>query len=196
MTTRPFALLALLALSGGCADDANRPSGEGGAAQAIGGALPGAPADSEVAAIRPGVPLDRLLDADADDEDVLADLQAPRSERADATPNAHVPGQTDTVRTYVYDGLRIESYEVAGGRTFVRRVDVTDGEYETGTGLSVGASRERIEAALGTPFQEDGEVAAYLTGPEPTPTTVEVEYARDGEGTERATAISWIPYLD
>lgn len=200
MTLRLLSLLLAVALASGCADDPDRapadvPSPDPATASqpSTPPADPDAPPAPEV---RPGVRLDRILAERSDDAAFLADLRPPRSRRAEPTPNQYVEGQTDTVRTYVYDGLRIEAYEVSGGRTFLRRIDVTSGEYGTASGLAVGETRADIEAILGTPFQEDGEVAAYLTGPEPTPTTVEVEYEPDEDGTERAVAISWIPYLD
>ncbi len=146
--------------------------------------------------MRPGVSLDRLLASRSDDADVLADLRAPRSVHVEPTPNDFVDSQMDTVRTYIYDGLQIEAYEVAEGRTFIRRIDVIGGDYGTASGLALGETRVQIERVLGIPFQEDGNVAAYQTGDELTPLTVEVEYEEDIDGTQRATAISWIPYLD
>ena len=144
---------------------------------------------------QPGVSLDQILAERGDDAAFLADLRPPRSQSAKPTPNEYVQGQTDTVRTYVYDGLQIEAYEVSEGRTFIRRVDVTSGDYGTSSGLSVGETRAALESVLGTPIEEEGGVA-YLTGSEPTPTTVEVEYEPDESGAERATVIRWIPYLD
>ncbi len=189
--------LLLIALAGGCADDADPSVSTAGEFRSSTRAPAPAAEDERVAMeVRPGVGLDRLLAEREDDAAFLAGLQAPRTQHAEPAPNEYVEGQVDTVRTYVYDDLRIEVYEVADGRAFIQRVDVTGGDYGTASGLSVGETRDQIEAILGIPFQEDGNVAAYLTGPEPTPTTVEVEYAADRDGTTRATAISWIPYLD
>ena len=186
MTPRFVVFLLVIGCLGGCADETD-------SSVSTAGEVTSAPDSSSpplqqeeppVPDVRPGVSLDRLVNPRTDDSAVLAQLQPPRTVRAEPTPNRHVQGQTDTVRTYVYDGLEIEAYEISGG------------SYGTASGLSVGEAREQIESVLGIPFQEDGNVAAYTTGDEPTPMTVEVEYETDAEGTERATAISWIPYLD
>lgn len=146
--------------------------------------------------VRPGVPLDRLLSPRDNDGAVVAGLRSPREQRAEAEPNRHVQGQVDTVRTYVYDGMVIETYEVTGGPTFIQRVTATGTGYGTASGVAVGALRSDVEAALGPPVQEDAGVVVYETGDRATPTTVTVRYEPDERGRPRAFEITWRPYLD
>jgi len=199
MLVRFASLLALLLGTAACVGDADDAAvashvPEASASRPV--AVPSDPDAPPAADVRPGVRLDRILAEREDDADLLTDLRAPRTQRTEPVPNEYVEGQVDTVRTYVYDGLRIEAYEVAGGRTFIRRVDVTDGSYGTASGLSVGETRETIERVLGRPVRDGGRVVVYEAGPEPTPTSVEVTYEPDEAGTPRASAISWLPYLD
>ena len=146
--------------------------------------------------VRPGVRLDRILAAHGDTGAFLAGLRPPRSTRTEPVENEHVAGQVDTVRTHVYDGLRIEAYEVAGGPTFVQAVTVTGGGYGTASGLAVGESRADLEAVLGPPVRQGGAAVVYETGDGATPTAVEVRYGPDADGTPRASEITWRPTLD
>ena len=186
--SRP-ALAALLALAG-CAEAADpappRPEAR---------AEP-APASQS----RPGVSLDRLLAIHDDEAAFLQSLAPPRSERAEPVENEFIAGQIDTVRTRVYDGLRVEAYEVTDGPQFVQSVTVTDGGYGTSDGVAVGETRAALEAVLGPPATGPdvgrGGAVVYQTGAGPAPTTVEVVYEPDAGGVERASEITWRPYLD
>ena len=151
--------------------------------------------------IRPGASLDRILAIHDDDEAFLATLRAPRAVRAEPVANEYVEGQVDTLRTRVYDGLSITAYEVTGGPTFIQSVTVSGEGYGTQGGLSPGETREDIEAVLGRPINEvgqsgEGGAVLYETDSGPAPTTVEVRYEPDGDGTDRASEITWRPYLD
>ena len=141
--------------------------------------------------IRPGVRLDRLLAAQGDAAPVLGVMRAPRSQRAAPVANRHVEGQVDTVVTWTYDGLELETYEVAGGPTLIRRVVVTEATYGTADGLSVGETRASLEAVLGPAEAEAAEVASYRVDAGAMPVTVDVTYAPDDDGVERATRIDW-----
>ena len=144
--------------------------------------------------VRPGVRLDALLTLDG--EVLKSRLRAPREVRTEATENRYVADQVDTVRTYVYDGLELELYDVTDGPAFVRRLAITGGDYGTSDGLSVGTPRDEMEATLGPPIDETGGTVTYTTGAEPTPTLVEVLYEADADGVARASEIVWLPYVD
>lgn len=175
MTRPPFLLLSALLPLAGCADDTTPRA---------------APELSPSVEVRPGVRLDRLLAARGDAAPLVAVMRAPRSRRAEAVANVHVAGQTDSVVTLVYDGLAVEAWVAAGGPTLIRRVAVTEGTYGTVDGLSVGEARADVEAVLGRPTRQAAGVVSYVLGG-PLPTTVEVRYAPDGDGTERAAEIVW-----
>lgn len=146
--------------------------------------------------VRPGASLDRLLADRGDDGPMLSDLRAPRSLTAEPVENRHVAGQVDTVRTWTYDGLVIEAYEVSGGPTFIQRVAVTGVDYGTASGLAVDEPRAALEAVLGPPVEETGATAVYETGDPAAPTVVEVVYEPDERGQPRAAQITWRPYVD
>ena len=158
------------------------------------------PASAPAPQVRPGVSLDRLLAAHDDPTAFLQTLRPPRSERAEPVQNEYVAGQTDTVRTRVYDGLRVRAYEVTDGPAFVQSVTVTGDGYGTSDGVAVGETRAALEAVLGPPVAGlaagRGGAVVYQTGAGPAPTTVDVTYEPDAGGTERATEITWRPYLD
>ena len=158
------------------------------------------PAPAPRPAVRPGVSLDRLLAVHDDPAAFLETLRPPRSVRAEPVENEYIAGQTDTVRTRVYDGLRLRTYEVTDGPVFVQSVTVTGTGYGTSGGAAVGETRAALEAVLGPPITgpDAGRAGAvvYQTGSGPAPTTVEVTYEPDAGGTERASEIVWRPYLD
>ena len=156
---------------------------------------PPAPEEPVSLAVRPGVGLDRILAPRDDDAALLARLRPARSASARPVANEYVAGQVDSVRTYVYDGLVLDAYEVSGGRSFVQRVAVTGGDYGTADGLAVGETRADLEAVLGAPAR-GGRVSTYDTGSGPTPTLVEVTYEPDESGVDRAVEVVWRPYLD
>lgn len=200
MRSVPLALAVLLAA---CASE-GPPDSEG---PSVGGAQGGleAPDTAGAAApenerpavsVRPGVRLDGLLAPAEGAEALLGRLRDPRDLRLEPVANRHVEGQTDTVRTYVYDGLELEVYDVTDGPAFVQRLSVTGGEYGTADGVSVGESRTDLEAALGAPVEEEGASVWYEVGGGPAPTPVEVVYEPDAGGVERATQITWRPYVD
>ena len=140
--------------------------------------------------VRPGVRLDRLLAARGDATPVLDVMRAPRDRHAEAVANRHVEGQTDSLVTWVYDGLTLEIYAVTAGPAFVRRVVVTRGMYGTSDGLSVGEPRASMEETLGRPSAEVPGAVSYRLGGE-TPVFVDVTYAPDDDGVERAARIAW-----
>lgn len=147
-----------------------------------------------VATAEPGISVDDLLESREDYAAVLARLGTPREETAEPIANIHVEGQQDMVRTYVFDGLRIETYEVAGGPTLVREVQATDPRFRSAEGVGPGVSRASIEAALGPPVDEaaDGPYYEIRQFPDdPTPIRVHVVY----EG-ETARQVTWYPYID
>ena len=142
--------------------------------------------------VRPGVRIDRILAASGDLSSVLDRLRPPRARRADPVSNRHVAGQIDTLRTWRYDGLDLEIYQTADGRSLLQRLAVTSGTYGTSDGLSVGEARGDLEGVLGPPASERGAEATYRIG-EPMPTVIRVVYDFDEDGIERAFSIEWRP---
>ena len=134
--------------------------------------------------------LDPALDTPA----LLARLDEPRRIETEAVENRHVPGQVDTLRTYVYDGLALTVYDVAGGGALLQEVRVTDEGYTTAGGLGVGSRREAIEAAYPNSVGAEGGTVTYeraASPDDPTPETLRVRY--DGD---RAAELVWSFYVD
>ncbi len=193
---RPLAVVLAFSMLSGCGGDASGAEGDDPAVE-----RPTTPTDASLptADVRPGASLDRILVERPDDGAFLDALRPPRVRLTEPVENRYVEGQVDSVVTLVYDGLGIEAYEVTGGRTFVRRLAVTDGSYGTDSGLSVGEARDDLEAVLGPPVAVAGDIVTYQdaeTVAEPEPPRVEITYEPDLDGVERATQIVWIPYLD
>ena len=141
--------------------------------------------------LRPGVRLDRLLAASGDAQPVLDAMRPPRTREAVPVANAHVEGQVDSVVTWTYDGLAVEAHAVTGGPTLVRRVVATESAYGTLNGVSVGETRANLEDILGEASAEAGGVASYLADAAEMPTFVDVVYAPDDDGVDRAVRIAW-----
>ncbi|WP_420454537.1 hypothetical protein [Rubrivirga sp.] len=151
--------------------------------------------DAPARDVRPGVRLDRILAASSDAAALVESLRPPRGQRAEPVANRHVAGQVDTVRTWAYDGLALEIYDVTGGPALVQRLTVTSGAYGTADGLAVGETRTALEETLGRAVSEADRVATYeLDGA--LPTTVRVTYEPDREGVPRASTIEWRPPVE
>lgn len=158
-----------------------------------------APADTAqaAAATRPGIPLPELLAAGFDPPAgagslaVLDRLAPPLRVEAEAVPNRHVRGQMDTLRTYVYDGLRFRVYAVSGSnKEILQGVTVTGRAYTTRDGLRVGNHRTEVEAALGPPARMEDRTAVYEFG-EAAPTRLRVDYRSDV-----VEQLEWSFYVD
>jgi len=150
--------------------------------------------DPRLEGFRPGVSLAELLDPALDTPALLARLDEPRRIETEAVENRHVPGQVDTLRTYVYDGLALTVYDVAGGGALLQEVRVTDEGYTTAGGLGVGSRREAIEAAYPNSVGAEGGTVTYeraASPDDPTPETLRVRY--DGD---RAAELVWSFYVD
>lgn len=185
---RRFALfLAVLALAA-CEASENVPS--------PGAPLPDSTATTDPAfsggarADGPGLSLPALVDAAGTDG--LPDRLAP-PQREEATPqtNRHDPGQTDTLRTFYYDGLHVTFYDVTGGGMLLQSIDVTSDAYATDEGFRVGSPRSAVEAALGAPERTEDGAAVYTVGDGPTPPALHVRY--DGD---TVAALAYRFYVD
>lgn len=148
-------------------------------------------------ATRPGIPLPELLAAGFDpppgvDSLAMLDrLAPPLRVEAEAVPNRHVRGQMDTLRTYVYDGLRFHVYAVSGSnKEILQGVTVTGSAYTTRDGLRVGSHRTEVEVALGPPARMEDRTAVYEFG-QAAPTRLRIDYHSDV--VER---LEWSFYVD
>lgn len=148
---------------------------------------------------RPNVALPTLLEnAYQRDDDgslsILDRLGEPQRVTREPVENRHVPGQTDTLRTLVFDGLEMEVYAVTGGKEILQEVRVTGEGYETAEGLGVGSSRAAVRDVLGTPARTEGATVTYeiASGPDdPTSTQLHIRY--DGD---RVASMVWSYYVD
>lgn len=139
---------------------------------------------------------DLLHLAASDAEALLRRLQEPTRAETEPVENRHVPGQIDTLRTLVYDGLRIQLYEVAdgSGRRLVQEVTVTGEGYATAEGLGVGSTRAEVREALGEPLYAEADALGYEvqeSPDDPTPALLHVEFQE-----ERVAALRWSLYVD
>jgi len=139
--------------------------------------------------------LDRAHERNADGSLALLDrLGEPERVETEPIENRHVPGQIDTLRTLVFDGLAVEVYAVADGKELLQEVRVTGPEYETAEGLGVGSTRSAVREALGAPVRTEGDTVTYEvpeSPDDPTPTQLHVRY--DGD---RVAAMTWSYYVD
>lgn len=150
-------------------------------------------------AVRPDLALPQILDRTDERTDdgslVLLDrLGEPRRVETEPVENRHVPGQTDTLRTLVFDGLAVEVYAVADGKELLQEIRVTGEGYETADGLGVGSTRAAVRDVLGEPVRTEGDTVTYEepeTSDDPTPVELHVRY--DGD---RVAAMTWSYYVD
>jgi hypothetical protein len=135
--------------------------------------------------VEPGVPLSDLVEAGLtrapgqEGLPVLDRLDDP--ERIDVEPieNRHVPGQIDTLRTWIYDGLQFMVYDVSvSERVLMESIEVTSPDYATADGVRVGSSRSEVETRLGQPDERREDAYVYrLT--EPAPNRLVVHFDQD-----------------
>lgn len=164
---------------------------------AVTGVLAGCTAERTV--VRPSVSLAAMLggafqQADDGSFPLLDRLGEPRRVEAQPIENRHVPGQVDTLRTLVFDGLEVEVYAVADGKELLQEIRVTGPGYETAEGLRVGSTRSEVREAFGAPVYSEGDAATYevRSAPDdPTPTQLQIRY--DGD---RVVAMAWSYYVD
>lgn len=139
--------------------------------------------------------LDHAYERRADGSLVVLDrLPTPQRVESEPVQNRHVEGQTDTLRTFHYDGLALEVYVVADGKEILQEVRVTGEGYETAERLGVGSTRGAVREALGEPTRAEGNALTFevTASPEdPTPTTLTVRF--DGD---RVEALTWSYYVD
>lgn len=132
----------------------------------------------------PGVPLDALIDeAFARDPEtgslyVLDRLNEPLRNTALPVKNVHVPGQTDSLRTYFFDGLALTVYEVDGGKEILRQIITSEERYSTRDGIRVGMSARDLESILGEPMERKGDALVFDLGGE-MPTLLFAEITDD-----------------
>lgn len=131
----------------------------------------------------PGVALQTILDRASDRDPqtqelrVLDQLNDPQFIDVQTHPNRHYPDQTDTLRTYNYEGLQLTVHH-ASGKELLDNVTVTGQQYETDDGLSVGISRSEVEDLRGQPDQQRNGAYVYDLGG-PMPTMLHVAFSGD-----------------
>ncbi|NNF58490.1 MAG: hypothetical protein HKN04_09630 [Rhodothermaceae bacterium] len=184
-------LVLVFLLAAGCSGTAeDAPSSEN--APIVEGPPPGNPPMGGPVEVAPGLPLDELLDSRVDGATLQARLNAPRRMETEPVANRHVAGQVDTLRTYVYDGIRLQFYTITGGGALLQEVTVTGEGYTTAEGLGVGSTRDEIEATYPHSLGAEGSTITYeRDDEEPTPTVLRVTY--DGD---RASSLTWLLYVD
>jgi hypothetical protein len=155
-------------------------------------------AGSREGALPPPVALDDLL-ARAYEQTpdgrlaLLEPLGRPLRNWGKPTPNRHVAGQVDTLRTLVYEGLEVQVYETADERELLQTLRVTSPRYRTAEGLTVGSPREDVHAALGAPEGVEAGQDTFAIGSDPDgpPLDLVVEYEAG-----RVSALVWRFYMD
>lgn len=188
---RPFALLPLLSALGlaGCGSP-EAPSGDAPAPDTA--AAEPMPTDSPGVDRSDEVPLQRLLQAQlrGDGGLVLAELPEPNATDSRAVENRHMPGQTDTIRTMDYGGLRIVTYDVATGGRLLQSVVLETTDYDTPEGVRIGMARDSVLAAYGEPDRREDGALVYGLSPE-VPNEVRFDLQAG-----RVQRISWSFYVD
>lgn len=150
-------------------------------------------------AVRPDIALPVMLDRAHERNDdgslVLLDrLGGPERIETEPIENRHVPGQIDTLRTLVFDGLAVEVYAVADGKELLQEIRVTGPGYATADGLGVGSARSAVRDVLGAPVRTEGDRVTYEMPDSPDdPTPVELHIRYDGD---RVAAMTWSYYVD
>ena len=126
---------------------------------------------------------------------VLDELNPPLRVEREPVQNRHDPGQTDTILTLLYSGMRIEVYKSTdSGKEIVRSLTISGDAYQTEQGLTIGSTRAEVRKVLGEPAGTEDETLVYeLTRGEndPTPTFLHVRF--DGD---HVAAMSWDFYVD
>lgn len=134
--------------------------------------------------------------AEREPEALLRRLPAPVRVEAEPFENRHVPGQIDTLRTLVFEGLDIHFYDVAdgGGRRLAQAVSVTGEGYRTAGGIGVGSTKAEVHEILGEPLYVEGHDFIYVapeSRDEVAPTQLIIRF----EG-ERVVSLLWSLYVD
>lgn len=149
---------------------------------------------------RPGVPLSELVEAGRQREPgqqglpVLDRLNEPARLETEPRENRHVPGQVDTLRTYHYDGLRFEVYDVSDSeRQLMQNVTVMSDAYDPGLGFRVGSTRSEVEAAMGEPGERRSGAYVYDLGESELGASDQLIVRFDGD---RVRELEWSFYVD
>ncbi len=76
-------------------------------------------------------------------------------------------------RIYVYDGMKLSCY-MNGDTPYIYEISITNGNYSTSNGITVGSSRADVESAYGT-GEESGSYVIYYDGDK----ELDIEYDGD-----------------
>ncbi len=153
--------------------------------------VPDAPDAAEAV---PGVPLAALIEAGraGDLAAVLPRLDAPRRIETEPVENRHVPGQIDTLRTYLYDGLQLQFYDVSGSaKLLATHLRVTGDGYAAPSGLRVGLPPDSVRRMIGPADRRTGDGAFVYEQGDVTPTLLYVYFSEDA-----VSKLEWSFYVD
>lgn len=123
---------------------------------------------------------------------LLRRLGPPLRTTIEPVSNPYQSGQTDTVRTLTYPGLRAMLYETTPRvRTFLIRLTLTDERYATPEGLRVGMPPARVRATIGPPTTHDERAGELVYAERESMPTALILTVRHG----RVTEIAWEFYF-
>lgn len=106
-----------------------------------------------------------FLPSGASIADVIGRFGPPDRRQADATPNRHVPDQTDSIVTLVYDrGLTVTFYDVTGGDELIELAEVTAPGILDDSPVDVGTMWSDVLERFGEPDGRRDGMAFYVCG--------------------------------
>lgn len=162
--SRPLLVYTLVALSAACGQgrDAPAQAPEGSPAEGRGDA-PEAPTDTTVGPSPSASPHTWLQSGFVSPGATASELRErfgpPDTRTATATPNRHIPDQTDTIVTLEYArGLTVELYSVTGGDDLLQSIMVSSpGIVSYDEPVDVGSAWSTVTSILGPPSgRQDG----------------------------------------
>lgn len=106
-------------------------------------------------------------------------LGSPRRVETEPVANQYVPDQTDTLRTFIYQGVEALMYDVTDDpKTFLVRLSLLSARYATPEGVRVGMEEKRVLEKVGAPTRRNastGELIYQETEPTPTSMVLHVQ---------------------
>jgi hypothetical protein len=92
-------------------------------------------------------------------------LGTPHSVLETPFTNLHDDRQIDTLRSFVYDGLQLDTYQVsATGKEFLLQLAVDKNGFMSSFGVHIGSSRHDVRSLLGEPDWTEDQTLVYVVG--------------------------------